>query len=283
MRLCRSTASIWCSQLAMANLTRSLVVQKRFAVLYAFCLGEPRTTRCSLASREREKQRSSRAWRSASWRATCRRTCRTRECILSTWARLLLAPNTAASLKNGSRLSLRRSSSRRARSCCSSTRSTWSSAAARQTVRWTPRTCSSRPWHAVSSAALARRHWRSTESTWRRTRRLSDDSNALRSASRPWRTQSASCEVSSLATKLTTASPLPTRHSWPPHSSLRDTSPLASSLTRRLTLSTRRVPTRGCSSTALLKRLTCWSAKSCSWRWSARPCRARRTRGASSA
>ena len=59
---------------------------------------------------------------------------------------------------------------RTARSSCSSTSCTRSSARARPRARWTPATCSSRCWPAASCTASAPRRWTSTASTSRRTR-----------------------------------------------------------------------------------------------------------------
>ena len=82
--------------------------------------------------------------------------------------------------------------SRRGGSSCSSTSCTWSSARARPRARWTPPTCSSRPWRAASCAASAPRRSTSTASTSRRTPRSSGGSSRSSSASRRSRTRSRS-------------------------------------------------------------------------------------------
>ena len=72
----------------------------------------------------------------------------------------------------------------RARSSCSSTSCTPSSARARPRARWTRPTCSSRCWRAASCTASARRRSTSTASTSRRTPRSSAASSRCSSTSR---------------------------------------------------------------------------------------------------
>ena len=81
---------------------------------------------------------------------------------------------------------------RKAGSSSSSTSCTWSSAPARPKGRWTPPTCSSRPWPAASCAASARPRSTSFASTSRKTRRSSGGSSRSSSASRRSRTRSRS-------------------------------------------------------------------------------------------
>ena len=71
---------------------------------------------------------------------------------------------------------------RRARSSCSSTSCTPSSAPARPRARWTPATCSSRCWRAASCTASAPPRSTSTASTSRRTPRSSAASSRCSSS-----------------------------------------------------------------------------------------------------
>ncbi len=93
----------------------------------------------------------------------------------------------------------------RARSSCSSTSCTRSSAPARPRARWTPPTCSSRCSPAASCTASARPRSTSTASTSRRTPRSSAASSRSSSASRRSRTRSRSCAACASATSSTTS------------------------------------------------------------------------------
>ena len=93
----------------------------------------------------------------------------------------------------------------RARSSCSSTSCTRSSAPARPRARWTPPTCSSPRSRAASCAASARPRSTSTASTSRRTPRSSAASSPCSWASRRSRTRSRSCAASRRSTRSTTA------------------------------------------------------------------------------
>ena len=108
----------------------------------------------------------------------------------------------------------RRSRPPRARSSCSSTSCTPSSAPARPKARWTPATCSSRCSRAASCTASARPPSTSTASTSRRTRRSSAASSRSWSMSRPSRTRSRSCAACASASRCTTASGSRTPRSW---------------------------------------------------------------------
>ena len=77
--------------------------------------------------------------------------------------------------------------------------------------RWTPPTCSSRPWPAASCAASAPRRSTSSASTSRRTRRWSGGSSRSSSASRRSRTRSRSSAASRSGTRSTTRSRSRTR------------------------------------------------------------------------
>ena len=99
---------------------------------------------------------------------------------------------------------------RAARSSCSWTSCTRSSAPAPPRAPSTPPTCSSRCSPAASCAPSARPRSTSTRSTSRRTPRSSAASSRSTSASRPSRTRSRSCAGSRSATRPTTASRSPT-------------------------------------------------------------------------
>jgi ATP-dependent Clp protease ATP-binding subunit ClpB len=135
-----------------------------------------------------------------------------------------------------------------------------------------------KPMLARGELRMVGRHRRSTStaSTSRRTLRSSAASSRSTSASRPWRTPSASCAGSRSATRCTTASGSPTPRSSPPRRCPTATSPRASSPTRRSTWSTR--PRPGCAwrSTRGPSRSTpssapCAGWRSRRWRWRRSP------------
>ena len=78
---------------ACTDARRSLTPRLQFGAPSRSCLGAPRTTRCSSASRAWARRPSARGWRSASWRAMCRLRCRTAASWRWTWAACLRAPS----------------------------------------------------------------------------------------------------------------------------------------------------------------------------------------------
>ena len=166
----------------------------------------------------------------------------------------------------------------RGRSSSSSTSCTRWSAPARPKGPSTPRTCSSRCWRAANCTRSAPPRSTSTASTSRRTRRWSGASSRSWSASRPWRTPSASCAACASATRSTTACGSRTPRWSRRRCSRTATSPTASCRTRRSTWWTR--PRRSCGwrSTRCRPSSTRWSGASCSSRSSARRCARRPTR-----
>ena len=151
---------------------------------------QSRPDRRSLAS---ARPRSSKDWRSASSRATCRRPSRDRRLLSLDLGALLAGAKYRGEFEERLKAVLQEVDGRRATSSSSSTSCTRWSAPARPKGRWTPRTCSSRRLPAASCIASARPRSTNTARTSRRMPRSRGASSRCSSASPRSRKRSRSC------------------------------------------------------------------------------------------